>query len=313
MHHNSNTTTENNSTSVRGRIIKGLGGLYDILTDSGEIISCRARGVFRHKDMTPTVGDIVYIRTDGEGEFIESIEERKNCLIRPPLSNIDVMFITFSATKPEPSLLNIDKMCAICEHNGIEPIIVVTKNDIDKVKAGEYAQIYKKAGYAAFSISSVDKEGTLQFLEYASKELVGKCAAFAGASGVGKSTCINLLFPGLELKTSDISRKIERGRHTTRHVELYPVKVGEGSALLADTPGFGLIDFVHFDFFGLENLAACFCEFYDYIGECKYTKCTHKKEEGCKIVEAVARGEISKSRHESYCAIYDEFKSKKHK
>ena len=298
---------------LKGRIIKGLGGLYDILTDDGDTISCRARGVFRHKDMTPTVGDTVLVRSDRDGMFIESIEDRRNDLIRPPLSNVDVMFITFAATKPEPSLLNIDKMCAICEHNGIIPVIVVTKNDIDRQKAQEYASIYRKAGYAAFSISSIDGEGTEEFVSYATELLVGKCAAFAGASGVGKSTCINLLFPDLELKTSDISHKIQRGKHTTRHVELYPVKVGSGEALLADTPGFGLLDFVHFDFFDLENLAACFCEFYDYIGECKYTKCTHKKEEGCKIVEAVERGEISRSRHESYVAIYDEFKNKKYK
>ena len=305
--------TERSTVNINGRIIKGLGGLYDILTDEGELISCRARGVFRHKDMTPTVGDRVTVRADSDGMFIASIEERKNDLIRPPLSNVDVMFITFAATKPEPSLLNIDKMCAICEHNAITPIIVVTKNDIDREKAQEYADIYKKAGYAAFSISSVDGEGTKELVDYVSANLAGKCAAFAGASGVGKSSCINLLFPDLELKTSDISRKIQRGKHTTRHVELYPVEVGGGRALLADTPGFGLIDFVRFDFFELENLAACFCEFYDYIGECKYTKCTHKKEEGCRIVEAVERGEISRSRHESYCAIYDEFKSKRHK
>lgn len=303
----------NNTKGRRGRIIKGLGGLYEILSDSGEIIVCRARGVFRHKDMTPSVGDIVYVRDDGEGQFIESIEERKNSLIRPPLSNIDVMFITFAATKPEPSLLNIDKMCAICEHNGITPVIVVTKNDIDRQKAQEYADIYKKAGYAAFSINSIDGDGTNELIDYASTVLDGKCAAFAGASGVGKSTCMNLLFPSLDLKTSDISRKIERGKHTTRHVQLYPVDIKGAKALLADTPGFGLIDFVRFDFFELENLAACFCEFYDYIGMCRYTKCTHKKEEGCMIVEAVRRGEISKSRHESYCAIYDEFKNKKHK
>ena len=305
--------TEKETTTIKGRIIKGLGGLYDILTDSNEIISCRARGVFRHKDMTPTVGDLVYVRSDNDGMFIDSIIQRKNLLIRPPLSNVDVMFITFAATKPEPSLLNIDKMCAICEHNGIIPIIVVTKNDIDRDKAKEYRDVYKKAGYAAFSISSLDGEGIEEFVEYASRMLVGKCAAFAGASGVGKSTCMNLLFPDLELKTSEISQKIQRGKHTTRHVELFQVNVGDGQALLADTPGFGLIDFVHFDFFDLENLAACFCEFYDYIGECKYTKCTHKKEEGCKIVEAVSRGEISRSRHESYCAIYDEFKNKKYK
>lgn len=298
---------------IKGRIIKGLGGLYDILCDNGECISCRARGVFRHKDLTPTVGDIVSVRADGDGMFIEDIMERKNCLIRPPLSNIDIMFITFAAVKPEPSLLNIDKMCAICEHNSIEPIIVVTKDDLSPQKAQEYVDIYKKAGYAAFNVSSTEQTGMEEFLDYVRKKLPSKCAAFAGASGVGKSSFMNLLFPDLHLKTSEISQKIERGRHTTRHVELYPIKIGDGTTLLADTPGFGLIDFVRFDFFDLENLAACFTEFYDHIGECKYTKCTHKKEEGCKIVEAVMRGEISRSRHESYCAIYDEFKSKRRK
>ncbi len=301
------------SENIHGRIIKGLGGLYDILADNGSVIQCRARGVFRHKDMTPTVGDFVSVRLESDGEFIDSIDERKNTLIRPPLSNVDIMFITFAATKPEPSLLNIDKMCAICEHNSITPVIVVTKSDIDQSKADEYKDLYSKVGYAAFSVSSVSGDGTKELIEYAQATLPGKCAAFAGASGVGKSTCINILFPDLDLKTSAISRKIERGKHTTRHVELFSVQVGDGSSLLADTPGFGLIDFVHFDFFELDNLAACFSEFYDYIGQCKYTKCTHKKEEGCKIVEAVKRGDISRSRHESYCAIYDEFKSKKRK
>ncbi len=299
------------SKLIHGRIIKGLGGLYDILTDSRDIIQCRARGVFRHNDTTPAVGDFVYVKAEGDASFIDSIDKRKNSLIRPPLCNVDVMFITFSATKPEPSLLNIDKMCAICEHNRITPVIVVTKNDIDKEKADFFRDLYRKAGYAAFSVSSLGGEGTEEFIKYANELLPDKCAAFAGASGVGKSTCINILFPELSLKTSHISRKIERGRHTTRHVELFEVKVSGGKTLLADTPGFGLIDFVHFDFFELENLAACFAEFYDYIGQCKYTKCTHKKEEGCKIVEAVKRGEISLSRHESYCSIYDEFKAKR--
>ncbi len=301
------------SEIINGRIIKGLGGLYEILTDSAERISCRARGVFRHNDLTPMVGDLVSVRSDNDGAFIEDIKDRKNALIRPPLSNIDVMFITFAAAKPEPSLLNIDKMCAICEHNDIEPVIVVTKSDLENDKAQEYCLIYRQAGYTAFAISSLSGEGTEALAEYAATALDMKVAAFAGASGVGKSTCINLLFPTLTLKTSEISQKIERGKHTTRHVELYPVQTRSSVALLADTPGFGLIDFVRFDFFELENLAACFKEFYEHIGECRYTKCTHKKEEGCKIVEAVEKGMIPKSRHESYCAIFDEFKSKNKK
>ena len=298
-----------------GRILSCVGGLYTVRIKDGDSfkdIQCRARGAFRHSNMTPLVGDIALVDfSEGEGNaIISDIKERKNSLIRPPLANLDCVFVTMAASFPQPALDLVDKLTAILEFNDIEPIIIVGKCELDRENADRIKKIYESAGYRVFILSCKLDEGIDCIRELVNNSLNGKIAAFAGASGVGKSTLMNKLFPTLELGTGDLSRKIERGKHTTRAVTLY--QIGD-DAYLADTPGFGLIDFVRFDFFELENLAACFGEFYDYIGECKYTKCTHKKEEGCKIVEAVRRGDISPSRHESYCAIYDEFKTRKRK
>jgi ribosome biogenesis GTPase len=210
-------------------------------------------------------------------------------------------------------LETIDKLISIAEHNGIVPVAVITKSDLDGREARELAEIYEKIGIDVFLTSSEGGEGVEQLSDFVRSALRGgKCAAFAGASGVGKSTLMNSLFPGLSLATSEISRKIERGRHTTRHVEIFDIESGEDTGLLADTPGFSLIDFARFDFFTLEELLPTFREFSDYVGECRYADCAHFGESAdeCAVAKATEEGKIPPSRLESYRSIYRVLKSK---
>ena len=297
---------------ISGRIVALLGGLYTVRVKDGEEyreIACRARGSFRHSNLSPLVGDLVVLDL-GDGEenaVIDEICERKNSLIRPPLANLDVVFVTMAARSPAPMPDMTDKLTAILEHNDIKPVIVIGKCELDRESAEALRSTYEKAGYDVFVLSCATGEGIEEIGAYIESSLDGKIAAFAGASGVGKSTLMNRLFPSLALGTGDVSRKTARGKHTTRAVNLFPI--GENS-YLADTPGFSMLDFDRFDFFDLENLPLCFPEINDRIGECKYTKCTHIKEEGCTIVEAVKRGEMAKTRHDSYVLLYDILKNK---
>ncbi len=311
----------------KGIILKGVGGLYTVkITDDsseryGECVQCRARGAFRHNNITPLAGDRVLLHTDDEnnkdhkaavgGLVIEEITERKNALIRPPLANLDYIFVTMAAAHPTPILPTVDKLISIAEFNKIEPVIIVTKRDLDGCEADRIIDIYKRSGFTAFAISSVTGEGVDEVRAFVDTQLCGKIAAFAGASGIGKSTLMNALFPDLELSTSDISRKIERGRHTTRQVELFAISDGADTGYLADTPGFSMLDFQRFDFFECEDLVHTMRDFADHIGKCKYTKCSHTKEEGCAVLDAVRRGEICKCRHDSYLEIYEVLKQKK--
>ena len=297
---------------IKGRIMQNVGGLYTVHTfEEGESrdIACRARGAFRHKNTMPLVGDIVTVdMSAGEkNAVIDEIESRKNSLIRPPVANIDCIFVSMAAAQPAPMPDMTDKLTAILEHNDIEPIILIEKCELDRVRAEELREIYTKAGYRVFVLSCVTGEGVDTLREFVSEYLCGKIAAMAGASGVGKSTLMNTLFPSLKLDMGEVSRKTERGKHTTRAVTLYPI--GNG-ALFADTPGFSMLDFERFDFFSVDDLPLSFPEVNERIGECKYTKCTHIKEDGCAVVEAVKRGDIAKSRHESYVALYDILKNK---
>lgn len=300
------------SQLIKGRIVSLLGGLYTVrVKDENEYreISCRARGIFRHSNQSPLVGDIVALDlSEGEANaIIDEICDRKNSLIRPPLANLDVIFVTMAAKSPAPMPDMTDKLTAILEHNDIQPVIVIGKCELDRENAQMLKETYEKAGYPVFVLSCATGEGIEEIESYISSSLDGKIAAFAGASGVGKSTLMNKLFPDLVLDTGDVSRKTARGKHTTRAVNLFPI--GE-NAYLADTPGFSMLDFERFDFFDLENLPLCFPEINERIGECKYTKCTHRKEEGCAVVEAVKSGEMAKSRHESYVLLYDILKNK---
>ena len=300
------------SEMIKGRIVSLLGGLYTVRVQDSEgfrDIACRARGIFRHSNVSPLVGDTVSLDLS-EGEenaVIDEICDRKNALIRPPLANLDVVFVTMAAKSPAPMPDMTDKLTAILEHNSILPVIVIGKCELDRDNAEILKDTYSKAGYDVFVLSCATGEGIAELKDYIDTRLEGKIAAFAGASGVGKSTLMNKLFDGLVLDTGDVSRKTARGRHTTRAVNLFPI--GE-NAFLADTPGFSMLDFERFDFFDLENLPLCFPEINERIGQCRYTKCTHRKEEGCAIVDAVKSGEIAKTRHESYVQLFDILKNK---
>ncbi len=307
-----------NEKQFKGIIIKGIGGLYNVRplsdfsvnTSADGTVPCRARGVFRHDGITPLPGDIVSCEITSEEPcegVINEIEERKNSLIRPALANLTHLFIVIPATKPRPDLLTADKLVSAAEDKGIEPVIVITKEDLDEKETERIASIYRTGGFFVFTLSGHTGEGVsalLSFMEENAKTQL--TAAFAGVSGAGKSTLMAKLFPSLSLKTGEVSRKIERGKHTTRHAELYPVKVMNSTCFIADTPGFSMIDFARFNFTDREGLPYTFREFESLIGECRYTKCTHTKEEGCAILEKVKSGEISKNRHESYIAMLEE-------
>lgn len=303
-----------------GKVVKGLGGLYEtrVENENGiERLSCRAKGVLKRDDEKVLIGDNVKILFDDstpDGLVISEVMERKNSLIRPPMANLDYLFIVFAAKKPSPVIETVDKLVAISVHNGIKPVIVITKSDLDSATADELAQIYIKVGIPTFVTSSEDGTGVDPLAEYIGKEVVGgRTAAFAGASGVGKSTLMNALFPSLTLATAEISRKIERGRHTTRHVEIFEIQGGVDTGFLADTPGFSLIDFARFDFFSLEEIIPTFPEFIPYVGKCRYTDCAHVGEgtDECAIARAVEMGDIPESRLLSYRSIYKVLKEKK--
>ncbi len=305
---------------ILGTVIKGVGGLFTVVLDSEyngqRTINVRGRGAFRYEKTLLLAGDRVEIECVSDGEFFcKKILERKNSLIRPPLANLDYIFVVISSKKPAPSLFIVDKMISIAEHNKIEPVIIVSKSDLDSEFAEEIYSVYKKSGFHTFLTSSHENEGikdVYSFLQEITRENAPICA-FAGASGAGKSTLMNALFPMLSLKTGDLSEKIERGKNTTRHTELFPLSelLGEGfNGYLADTPGFSLLDFERFDFFELEDLFDTFRDFKSVTEKCKYTKCSHTKEDGCEIIKLVKEGKIEKSRHDSYVELHTTLKNK---
>lgn len=289
------------SNTYSGIILKSIGGFYYVET-AGSVYECKARGTFRKKGYKPVAGDRVKITVPESGYCtIDEIYERKNSLIRPPLANIDKLLIVVSTCSPQPNLLVIDKMTAAAVNKGIEPVIVITKCDLsssDKLK-----EIYSLSGIKTIEFSSVDNRG----LEEVREVLKSGISAFTGNSGVGKSTLLNALLPELHLDTGEISRKLGRGRHTTRCVELY--KLGDGYA--ADTPGFSTVDLERYEVIEKDELQYAFPEFEKYIGDCQFVSCSHVCEKGCAIVEAVKNGEISRSRHESFVAMYNEVKDLK--
>lgn len=306
-------------TEKYGKVVKGLGGLYEVRIDEGGEISrlaCRAKGVLKRDEAKVLIGDNVTVTIDDstpDGIVISEILERKNSLIRPPLANLDYIFIVFAAAKPSPVIETVDKLIAIAVHNSITPIVVVTKSDLQSDAAEEYAAIYRLAGIETFVTSSQAGCGIEEISTYIKNNVVsGKTAAFAGASGVGKSTLMNALFPNLTLATAEISHKIERGRHTTRHVEIFDIDGGADTGFLADTPGFSLIDFARFDFFSLEELLPTFPELLPYVGKCRYADCAHVGEgaDECAVARAVVEGEIAPTRLESYRSIYKVLKEK---
>lgn len=284
---------------LKGIIVKITGGFYYVEADNCTY-ECKARGVFRKRGCTPLVGDYVCIDVpDGDGYCsIESIDDRKNSLVRPALANLDVLVIVSSVVEPAVNTYIIDKMICAAVDKGIEPVVVFSKTDLQP--CDEYLDIYNKSGIKAIEYSSVTNKGLYEIKEV----LSGKVSAFSGNTGVGKSTLLNALFPQLELKTGEISDKLGRGRHTTRTVELFKCFGG----YVADTPGFSTVDLDRYEIIRKDDLQYCFPEFKEYIGECKFTSCAHICEKGCAVIEAVEKGIIPESRHNSYVRMYNEVK-----
>jgi ribosome biogenesis GTPase len=360
---------------------------------AGDTVVCPARGTLRHEKLTPLPGDAVSLivdesadeatpvrgKADGAphrkgakkplssastgaadaGVMLSDILPRKNEFVRPPMANLTSLFITASAAEPRTETLSIDKLTVLAEYSDVEPVIVVTKADLDRERAETLCRLYRGAGYASFVVSAACGEGIDELRDFilpqvraAAGEPSGQNAgmnpqrqmradidgsnsdtqtggadpharereaggetiesyqppviAFAGLSGAGKSTLCNALFPSLGLATAAVSRRLGRGRHTTRAVSLYPLselsdRAAEG--FLADTPGFSALDFEDGVYVPVSSLPLCFREFEPYIARCRYTKCTHTKEEGCAILEAAEHGEIARSRVESFAQI----------
>lgn len=284
--------------TLNGILMKSIGGFYFVRCD-GKEYECKARGSFRKSGNSPVVGDRVVISVPEDGfASIEEIKPRINKLKRPALANIDTLVIVCSTVDPEPNFTVIDKMTAAAVNNNMIPAIVVSKNDL---KSGErIAEIYRNSEFPVFLCSPDDTEDVKKLKAF----LKGKVSAFTGNSGVGKSTLINRIFPELELQTGQISRKLGRGKHTTRVVELFEID----GCFVADTPGFSTVDLQRYEMIDKTQLQYCFPEFEKYLGECQFTSCSHTCEKGCRILQAVADGEIEPSRHKSYVAMYNEVK-----
>lgn len=285
---------------IKGKIIKGIGGFYYVET-ADTVYECKARGNFRNKKIIPLVGDDVEISVNENAENrIENILERKNSLVRPPLANIDQLFIVSSIVDPFINTYNIDKMTALAEYKGIEPIIVLTKIDLSE-DYEKYAETYISSGFTVITCNNLNGKGSEKVLPL----LKEKISAFSGNTGVGKSSLLNAIDPRLSLKTGETSKKLGRGKHTTRHCELFKV----GGGYVADTPGFSSIDFEKGETILKDDLFDCFREFKPYFGQCKFTSCAHINENGCAVCAAVKNGEISESRHNSYVKMYNDVKN----
>ncbi len=284
---------------IDGIIIKGIGGFYYVEAADGIIYECKARGVFRKEKITPLAGDKVEISVDENNKnSIDKIYERRNMFKRPPIANVDKLVIVSSVCDPRPNLLIIDRLTAVAVYKNVEPIIVFTKNDLQS--ADEYIEIYKNAGFKTFAVSNETGEGIGEVKAVIEN---GVCV-FTGNSGVGKSSLINRMYPDFALETGEISKKLGRGRHTTRHVEL--LKINNG--YIADTPGFSSLDFETNDLIKKDELAFCFPDFSDFIDSCKFSTCAHVNDKGCRLIEAVNNGDVMRSRHESYVTMYNEVK-----
>lgn len=282
---------------LEGIIIKSIAG-FCYVEAGDKVYECKPRGSFRKSGISPSAGDRVEISINGEKGVIEKIFERKNFLIRPPISNLDKLFIVSSAVVPSVNPLLIDRMTAICEHISVEPVLVFNKADLGDF--GDLPDIYKKIGYKVFVVSAETGEG----VEQIKGELKSSLSAFCGNSGVGKSSLLNKLLDGVSLTTGVVSEKLGRGKHTTRTVELFKVSGG----YVADTPGFSTLELIDFDLNDKDELKFCFPEFSEYFGNCKFSSCTHVNEPGCAVLDAVECGVIAKTRIESYASMYEDLK-----
>ncbi len=296
---------------IKGKILSGIGGMYTAVTEDGRVLDCNARGGLRFSGISPYPGDEVLIteRSDGRSA-VDEILPRKNFFSRPPCANIDKLFITIACADPSPSYITSDKLTVAAEYYGTSPVIIITKSDIAPEKANELKAVYSSCGYKVLVTSSQSGDGIGEVKDLIMSETEGCTSVFAGESGVGKSSLLNAVFPKLMLKTGAVSRKISRGKHTTRAVTLYPLDGDPkyGGAFIADTPGFGIFDLTSVEDIMKEDVAGLFPEFESYIGKCRYTKCTHLREEGCAVIGAMEDEKIAPVRHQSYVKIYEEIK-----
>lgn len=284
---------------AEGRIQKALSGFYYVDTDS-EILTCRARGKFRKEGVSPLVGDRVEVRELGGGEgFVEKILPRRNAFSRPAVANIDQLVVIASAAIPRTDPFLIDRVAAIAALKGCEVIVLLNKCDLDRAD-GLYG-IYRAAGFQTLRVSAETGEG----LEELKPLIAGKLSAFTGNSGVGKSSILNALDPAFHLQVGEISEALGRGRHTTRHVELYRLACG---AEVMDSPGFSSFETEELNLELKRRLPETFPDFGPYLDGCRFVGCSHTKEKGCAVLEAVRRGDIQKSRHNSYLRLYEELK-----
>lgn len=288
---------------ANGRIIKALSGFYYVEA-MGKVYQCKGRGVFRKKNITPLVGDIVTFDISGENEgYILEIQPRKNELLRPPVANIDQAIIVNSAIKPTFNTTLLDRFLVLVEAEGIKPVIFFTKLDLVKQEKDQflaYKKDYQQIGYDVEMLSVKNMEETSVLERY----FKDKITVIAGQSGVGKTTLLNVIDPSLSLKTGKISTSLGRGKHTTRHVELIPLLGG----LVADTPGFSSLEFQDIP---LLELADCFPEMKKRKNDCKFRGCMHVKEPKCAVKQAVEAEEIPKYRYDNYVRFYEEIKRRK--
>lgn len=282
--------------------MKALSGFYYVDL-AGETVTCRGRGKLRHQKVSPLVGDRVEVTVNGDGTgAVEAVLPRRNQLARPAVANIDQLVILCANVNPVSDPYLIDRVCSVAEGKGCEVVIAVNKCDLDPGDA--LVRTYTAAGFPVLRLSAVTGEG-IQALKGL---LQGKVSAFTGNSGVGKSSVLNALEPKYAIETGEVSDKLGRGRHTTRHVELFRV----GEALVADTPGFSSFEADRLGLPDKEELGESFREFRPYLAQCRFVGCSHTKEKGCAVLEAVEGGMIPPSRHESYVRLYREAKERRH-
>ncbi len=284
-----------------GRIMKALSGFYYVKADD-RTVECKARGRFRKEGITPLVGDYVEISLENGKGMIEQILPRNNTFVRPAVSNLDMLVLLVSEAIPVTEPFLIDRITAIAGDQNVPVLICVNKNDL---KQGSTLQsIYTQAGYDVILTSAVTGEG----IEQLRRLITGKTVAFSGNSGVGKSSILNCLAPNLGVQTGEVSEKLGRGRHTTRHIELFPL---DEQTLVADTPGFSSFDTEQMEFILKENLQYAFPDFAPCIGRCQFHDCAHLKEPGCAVQTALAEGKIQRTRYESYVKLYEKAKERK--
>ena len=280
---------------LQGRILRSISGFYDVQIESG-LITCRARGILRKAGNSPLTGDLVEISVEKGKGMVERILPRKNAFVRPAVANVDALVVFAANVNPVTEPFLIDRVAAIAGDQEVPVCLVVNKCDLDP--AIDLVRIYEHAGFPVIRTSAETGEG----VEELRTLLAGKLTAFTGNSGVGKSSVLNRLAPGLALETGEVSEKLGRGRHTTRHVELYPL--GENT-YVADTPGFSSFDTDQMEMILKENLQYSFPDFGPYLGKCRFDDCSHRKEPGCAVRSAVEAGEIEPSRYDSYLRLYE--------